>query len=272
MAGSRGFVRVAPGGAGLALDDGRPFPVAGANCYYLLVRLGRAEDAWLDWRGSRRRRRRCLRQMPLPACVRLRAVCLAYCACLLIALAVVPPPTVQTRAADPGLRHECSTVLDDAAAAGLNVVRCWAFADGEQWNALQVRRGTRPCPAGAAWQQAGDPAPPRLSAGALRWQPPLLLGWLTSPLVSPALPHPPTQPRPGVFDERVFRGLDWLLAEAGRRGLRLLLVRCCGAAAAAALHRGALQAPSACQQAKLACSCLLRTAVSLPACPPLHRC
>lgn len=27
----------------------------------------------------------------------------------------------------------------------------------------------------------------------------------------------------GVFDERVFRGLDWVLAEAAKRGLRVLL-------------------------------------------------
>lgn len=45
---------------------------------------------------------------------------------------------VQTRSADLGLRHECTTALDDAAAAGLTVVRCWAFCDGAQWNALQV--------------------------------------------------------------------------------------------------------------------------------------
>jgi mannan endo-1,4-beta-mannosidase len=32
------------------------------------------------------------------------------------------------------------------------------------------------------------------------------------------------QRSPGVFDERVFRGLDWLLAQAAARGLRLLLV------------------------------------------------
>ena len=28
----------------------------------------------------------------------------------------------------------------------------------------------------------------------------------------------------GVFDERIFRGLDWLIAEAARRQLRLILV------------------------------------------------
>jgi hypothetical protein len=32
-------------------------------------------------------------------------------------------------------------VLNDAAAAGLTVLRCWAFCDGEdQWNALQASR------------------------------------------------------------------------------------------------------------------------------------
>lgn len=29
-------------------------------------------------------------------------------------------------------------MLDDAAAAGITVLRTWAFADGEQWGALQV--------------------------------------------------------------------------------------------------------------------------------------
>ncbi|KAL4858577.1 Mannan endo-1 [Chlorella vulgaris] len=73
-----------------------------------------------------------------------------------------------TRSADPGLRQQCTCVLDDAAAAGITVLRLWAFADGPQWNALQ--------------------------------------------------------PSPGVFEERVFRGLDWLVTEAAARGLRLLLV------------------------------------------------
>ena len=57
--------------------------------------------------------------------------------------------------------------LDAAAAAGLTVIQSWAFADGEQWGALQ--------------------------------------------------------PAPGVFDERVFAALDWVLVEAARRRLRLLL-------------------------------------------------
>lgn len=80
-----------------------------------------------------------------------------------------PALLLQTRGADPSLRHECTAVLDAAAAAGLTVIRTWAFCDGpSQWNALQ--------------------------------------------------------PAPGVLDERVFRSLDWLLAEAAGRGLRLLLV------------------------------------------------
>lgn len=28
----------------------------------------------------------------------------------------------------------------------------------------------------------------------------------------------------GCFDERVFRGLDWVLAEAGKRGVKVMLV------------------------------------------------
>lgn len=59
-------------------------------------------------------------------------------------------------------------MLDAAAAAGLTVIRTWAFNEGAaQWNALQ--------------------------------------------------------PAPGQFCDRVFRALDWVVAEAGRRGLKLLL-------------------------------------------------
>lgn len=46
-----------------------------------------------------------------------------------------------TRAADPSTVQDVSSVLDEAAAAGLTVVRLWAFADGEQWNALQPSPG-----------------------------------------------------------------------------------------------------------------------------------
>jgi mannan endo-1,4-beta-mannosidase len=74
---------------------------------------------------------------------------------------------LMTRAAEKGTMADAAAVLDDLAAAGVTVVRTWAFADGPQWNALQ--------------------------------------------------------PEPGVYDERVFRGLDWVVAEAGRRGLRLVL-------------------------------------------------
>lgn len=35
------------------------------------------------------------------------------------------------------------------------------------------------------------------------------------------MPRPQT--RPGVFEERTFRALDWVVAEAARRGLRLIL-------------------------------------------------
>lgn len=50
--------------------------------------------------------------------------------------------TVQTRAAEPSLRHEVTEVLDAMVATGLTVLRTWAFNDGEsQWNALQPRPG-----------------------------------------------------------------------------------------------------------------------------------
>ncbi|KAA6412341.1 MAG: mannan endo-1 [Trebouxia sp. A1-2] len=74
---------------------------------------------------------------------------------------------LMTRAADPGLQQQVLEVLDDAKAAGLTVIRTWAFNDGPEWNALQ--------------------------------------------------------PAPGQFEERVFVGLDFVLAEAARRGLKVLL-------------------------------------------------
>ncbi len=46
-----------------------------------------------------------------------------------------------TRAADPGLQQQVLEVLDDAKAAGLTVVRTWAFNDGPEWNALQPAPG-----------------------------------------------------------------------------------------------------------------------------------
>lgn len=74
---------------------------------------------------------------------------------------------LMTRAADPGTAADAAAVLDDLAAAGVTVVRTWAFADGPQWGSLQ--------------------------------------------------------PDPGVYVEAVFRGLDWVVSEAGRRGLHLML-------------------------------------------------
>jgi mannan endo-1,4-beta-mannosidase len=70
-------------------------------------------------------------------------------------------------AADVDLRPRVDEVLDTAVGLGLSVIRTWAFANGEQWNALQ--------------------------------------------------------PRPGQYEERVLRGLDYVLEGARRRGLRLTL-------------------------------------------------
>lgn len=71
-----------------------------------------------------------------------------------------------TRAGDEHLRHEVTEVMDGMVAAGLTVLRFWAFCDGERWNSLQHS--------------------------------------------------------PGVFDERIFRGLDFVVAEAARRQLLVI--------------------------------------------------
>ena len=55
---------------------------------------------------------------------------------------LTPLNNAQTRGADPGLRHEVTGVLDAMQAAGLTVVRTWAFNDGKEWNALQTSPGT----------------------------------------------------------------------------------------------------------------------------------
>ena len=48
---------------------------------------------------------------------------------------------LMTRAADHGLRHEVTAVLDAAASCGLTAIRTWAFCDGDEWNALQPKAG-----------------------------------------------------------------------------------------------------------------------------------
>ncbi len=48
---------------------------------------------------------------------------------------------LQTRAADPSTLPDVISVLDDLEAAGITVVRTWAFADGPQWIALQPSPG-----------------------------------------------------------------------------------------------------------------------------------
>ena len=58
---------------------------------------------------------------------------------------------LQTRAAEPSLRHEVTEVLDAMVATGLTVLRTWAFNDGEaQWNALQPRPGAHSLRKGVA--------------------------------------------------------------------------------------------------------------------------
>lgn len=55
---------------------------------------------------------------------------------------------LMTRAADAGLKQQVLEVLDDVKAAGVSVVRTWAFNDGAEWNALQTAPGqctSEPC-------------------------------------------------------------------------------------------------------------------------------
>lgn len=75
-----------------------------------------------------------------------------------------------TYGAQPSQRALVTDVLDDAERLGLNVLRMWAFSEGE------------------------------------------------------AEGHPALQPAPGVYDEEVFRALDWAVDEAAKRGIRVLLV------------------------------------------------
>ena len=48
---------------------------------------------------------------------------------------------LMTRAAESSLRQQVLEVLDDAKAAGVRVIRTWAFNDGQEWNALQPAPG-----------------------------------------------------------------------------------------------------------------------------------
>ena len=48
---------------------------------------------------------------------------------------------LMTRAAEPSLRQQVLEVLDDIKAAGVKVIRTWAFNDGQEWNALQPAPG-----------------------------------------------------------------------------------------------------------------------------------
>lgn len=130
----RGFVRALQ--TRLVEADGRPFYFAGANCYYLLVSCTASRHYKLHRRlPPRPAVLAAAAQNPAPQAPgeKTRAGGRPK-----LGFARPAPPPQQTRAADPDLRHECITVLDDAAAAGLTVIRTWAFADGEQFFALQA--------------------------------------------------------------------------------------------------------------------------------------
>jgi hypothetical protein len=113
------YVRVSKDGSHFVLA-GSPFNFLGTNCYYCLVSLclevafeQATPHPHPQWRTHETLSNLC-----------------------------VHTARVQTRAADPAVQHEVTEVLDAAAAAGLTVLRLWAFNDGaDQWNALQTSPG-----------------------------------------------------------------------------------------------------------------------------------
>ena len=119
---------------------------------------------------------------------------------------------LMTRAADPGLQQQVLEVMDDAQTAGLTVVRTWAFNDGPEWNALQ--------PAPGPWSTTP------LVVTALEKRNATLWLNLTVNIFGNAGAFVATLCVlfiAGQFDERVFVGLDFVLAEAARRELKVLL-------------------------------------------------
>lgn len=50
---------------------------------------------------------------------------------------------LMTRAAEVNLRHEITEVLDAAVLCGITAIRTWAFCEGDEWNALQPKPGTK---------------------------------------------------------------------------------------------------------------------------------
>jgi endo-1,4-beta-mannosidase len=112
--------------------------------------------------------------------------------------------------------------LDAIARMGFSVIRLWAFNDGAGWSALQTAPGARLAFGGARFLLAP------FAAFAIA-----LLPTRTQTQHNTTNTHTPprvrvhnnnnTHARAGVYDESVFRGLDWVVAEAGRRGLRLMM-------------------------------------------------
>ena len=99
--------------------------------------------------------------------------------------------------------------MDETRAAGLSVLRTWAFCDGSEWNALQ--------------------------------------------------------PAPGEWDERVFAALDWVVAQAGARGLRLIFALTNYWAAYGGIKQYVRRA-----HALFTVACLLGRRAALQVCRPLH--
>jgi len=119
---------------------------------------------------------------------------------------------LMTRAPDPGLQQQVLEVLDDAKAAGLTVVRTWAFNDGPEWNALQ--------PAPGQWSTTLLVVAAMENRNATLWLDVSITIFGSANAFVATLC---VLSLAGQFDERVFVGLDFVLAEAARRGLKVLL-------------------------------------------------
>lgn len=103
------FVHVSADGTHFEVN-GAPFYFAGANCYYLMVGTGLSK---------KQGRTTAIQQTSLQQNLRL-----------------------QTRGADPNLRHEVCQVLDAVRAAGLTVMRTGVGCEGTgEWNCLQPSPG-----------------------------------------------------------------------------------------------------------------------------------
>ena len=108
-------------------------------------------------------------------------------------------------------------MFEQAAAAGLNVVRTFAHTTDPHFP-LQVGEdlGGSAKFAVLTWPTAG-------AADVFEWLCQLTPAFMAAALLPCSNPPACPQTKPGEYDEEVFRGLDVVIAEAQRAGLRVIL-------------------------------------------------